>query len=366
MAEHHKDSQSGQDREPDPLALFNKAAEDMDAHDFEKSLALTHQARGEEDEEDDDADQDYEWEEEAYDDATEGLHPLAQQTMYSIRHRFPFKLTGMLVGVTLAAVVAIGVMITQYERVPGPPPVLDDILYAHEATSFTARSQFVEGDRQVEVNITAGTALLPVARYGRQMLVELPDGQRGLVHQTAIDRFHQVTIPPGTTLYREPRGRATVGEVGEAGARATSLSVISDFRNERQHVQLHDDGTIAYIPNRIMRRDLNQMQLPRLNGRNQRLYERDRLEQALKGADINQVTRRLGIPAAHLKDASAGQTIYLFPRVMLTEEGQRWPRAAVITEDGRVTRVVAQGEPETENIDQMTAINYVQATGLFF
>jgi len=312
----------------------------------------------------DDSEEEYEWEEEDYGDYLKRLHPLAQETMYSIRHRFPSKMVGMLVGVTLAAAVAIGVIITQYERVPGPPPVVEDILYAHEATSFTVRSQFAEGDRLVETNIAAGTPLVPVARFGREILVELPDGQRGLVHQTGIDRFHQVTIPAGTRLYREPQGRATIGEVGEAGARATSLSVISDFRNERQHVQLHDDGTIAYIPNRIMRRDLNQMQLPRLNGRNQRLYERDRLEQALKGADINQVTRRLGIPAAHLKDASAGQTIYLFPRVMLTEEGQRWPRAAVITEDGRVTRVVAQGEPETINIDQMTGINYVQATGL--
>lgn len=337
------------------MLMSSEYAADADDGDHEDS----------DDDDDDDEeydDEDYEWED--YGDYLKRLHPLAQETMYSIRHRFPFKMAGMLVGVTLAAAVAIGVIITQYERVAGPPPVVEDILYAHEATSFTARSQFVEGDRLVEVNIAAGTPLVPVARFGRQILVELPDGQRGLVHQTGIDRFHQVTIPAGTRLYREPHGRATIGEVGEAGARATSLSFVSDFRNERQHVQLHDDGTIAYIPNRIMRRDLNQMQLPRLNSRNQRLYERVRLEQALEGADITQVTRRLGVPAAHLKDASAGQDIYLFPRVMLTEEGQRWPSAAVITEDGRVTRVVAQGEPGIITIDQMTAINYIQATGL--
>lgn len=316
------------------------------------------------DDEEEYEDEDYEWEEEDYGDYLKRLHPLAQETMYSIRHRFPFKMSGMLIGVALAAAAAIGVMITQYERVPGPPPVVEDRLYADEATGFITMSQFAEGDRLIETPIAEGTPLLPVARYRRQMLVELPDGQRGLVPQTALDRYHQVTIPPGTRLYREPHGGASIGEVGEAGARATSLSVVSEYRIERQHVQLHDDGTIAYIPNRIMRRDLDQMQLPRLNSRNQRLYERDRLEQALKGADIGQVTRRLGVPAAHLTDPSAGQTIYLFPHVMLIEEGQRWPRAAVITEDGRVTRIVAQGEAGTLPIDQMNAISYIQASGL--
>ncbi|MDG5767134.1 tetratricopeptide repeat protein [Balneolales bacterium ANBcel1] len=344
------------DRKEEALGHVEKAIElgEPEARELLGMMASSLEDTGEEEEE-------YEWEEE---DPAKRIHPLAQYTLYSIRHRFPMKLFVMLGGVALVAVVAIGAVISKYEQVPGPPPVVDETLRAHEATSFISMCQFTEGDRVIETSVPRGAELKPVARYRRHILVELADGQRGLLPYSAIDRYYHVTLPPGTRLYREPQGTADMGEVGENGARAINLSNISDFSTQRQRVRLTDGGNVAYVQNRVMRRDLTAISLPTVNASNQRLYKRERLEQLLQGADINQVTRRLGVPLGRLDDRETGQTVYLFPRVMVVEQGQRWNRTAVIMENDQVTRIVGQGETETRPIDQMTAINHVQKAGL--
>lgn len=350
-----------EERKEEALDHIEKAIAlgDPDARELLRQLMEGEQETGEDDSE-------YEWEEEEeeVEDPAQQLHPLAQDTMYSIRHRFPMKLIFMLAGLTLGLVVVIGVIFSEYERVPGPPPVIEDTMRTQLATAFTSLSQFAEGERRIEITLPLGTELKPIARYGYQILVELPDGQRGLVDANTLNRFYDVTLRSGTRLYSEPHGMASSGEVGEDGARAINLSSIDELRNQRQQVRLVDGGTITYVQSGSMRREIYHMRLPVVNRRNKRLYQLERLEQSLAGADINQVTRRLGIPTGRLIDRASSQTIYLFPLVMIADQKQRWSSTAVVMEDDRVTRIVPQGEPRSVAIDQFTPVGYFQATGL--
>lgn len=295
--------------------------------------------------------------------ADKRIHPLIQKTENTQLHQFEGKLYTRFAGLILGLLFVGAAFFWAYEKVDEMPPTLDIPLKAHVQTEFSGSSVLSDGETALSPRISRGTALLPVAWYRGDLMVELPDGQRGLLPRNTIDRFYNVTIDGGSHIYDDIHGQAFSGRVDEDGAEGIVLSNIDQLDERRYRVRL-DDGRVGYINRYSIRDGLRQLDIPTINRDNRRIYQIDHLNKKLAGADQRQVTRRLGIPASRINDTAAGRTVYLFPNVMIVDQGQRYPRAAVIMQGENVTQVLPQGEPKTVYADQFAATPLIQNLGL--
>lgn len=297
------------------------------------------------------------------DEPDRSIHPLIQPTWYSRLLRFPMKMIFISIGLIIGLLFVVGVFIFEHEKVNEIPPALSESLRAYDNTAFVETSIISEGDKRYERRIARGTTLLPVAWYGRSLLVELPNGERGIVPQNTIDKYYRVYIPPGIHLYDTPQTRSSAGTIGENGTRGVVLSSVGELVSRRYEVQLAD-GSVSYVSQFSVQSDLSRMEIPRINRSNRRLYQLDHLNDKLAGADLRQLTRRLGIPTSRIIEQNSGRVIYMFPSVMIVNQGERYPRTAVTTKEDRVTAVLPQGEPQTVRADQFTYTAFIQNLGL--
>ena len=293
--------------------------------------------------------------------AYERLHPKVQKSYKTGSNTFPRKVVFAKWGLIAGLFVIVFAYFFTYRQVKELLPPLDIELVARIDAEFRPICVFDES-KNINPTISKGTVLKPIAIVHNSLLVETPWGERGTIDNSYIDKFFQITIPKGTTLFTSNDIYSNVGSTDREMKGVLIVSTKND-NNRFQQVKL-ENGQQYYIHSVRAISELSKLNLPTYNHKNRRLYHLGTLNKSLKGKKLPDALRKLGAPFGIQYNATTNTQYVVFPFAEVTHNGKRYNRTGIELKNGIIESVKGQGRTEEYLMDNLVMSEVFIKTGI--
>lgn len=293
------------------------------------------------------------------------IHKDLQKTYKTINYTFKTHLKKIVAGIVLLTVLSLIYITFLEKRADGNLSVIS--LDSYPKTIYdTELISFSRLDQADTKTVPGGTVLRPVAWYRNKLLVQLPDGDRGLLEPYTIDQYYRVSIGAGTPYFRNPNGSMTKGFVPqneEFFGRITETLRPEDATHFRRLVRF-ENGIEAYIDGYSLRNDLHRLELPVLAWRSKRVFHANSLAKKLMGKDENTVIQNVSIPVGIQNVRESNRRYLIMAPIDLVQDGKRYRRLAVEIENDRVVGLISQGESRIVMADTQPLADFFHSLGI--